>query len=63
MSDTRLKSDTYCQILVSPGIGATLQLFFEIKVLMTEDLPVDNYFQNVKIRKCMYLIRPQKLVF
>ena len=36
----RLNSEIYCQILVSPGIGATLQLFFDISVLMTLDLPV-----------------------
>jgi len=29
----------YCQILVSPGIGATLQTFLRLSVLMIELLP------------------------
>jgi hypothetical protein len=36
MSEIRLKSEMYCQILVSPGMGATLQLFLEMRVLITE---------------------------
>ena len=30
---------TYCQTLVSPGTGAALQAFFQIKELITLDLP------------------------
>lgn len=33
----------YCQILVSPGIGATLQTFFFRNVLIMEDLPTLGY--------------------
>ena len=29
----------YCQILVSPGTGATLHTFFFFSVLITLDLP------------------------
>lgn len=36
----RFMSVIYCQILVSPGIGATVQTFFFRNVLMMEDLPV-----------------------
>mmetsp|Transcript_8104 Transcript_8104/g.23309 ORF Transcript_8104/g.23309 Transcript_8104/m.23309 type:complete len:207 (-) Transcript_8104:219-839(-) len=43
MRDIRLKSVTYCQILVSPGMGATLQLFLEMRVLMTLDFPTLGY--------------------
>lgn len=30
----------YCHTLVSPGIGATVQTFFFLRVLIIEDLPV-----------------------
>lgn len=33
----------YCQIFVSPGIGATVQTFLFRKVLMIEDFPVLGY--------------------
>jgi len=33
----------YCQIFVSPGIGAVLQTTFLRKVFMIEDLPVLGY--------------------
>lgn len=33
----------YCQIFVSPGIGATVHTFFLRKVLIIEDFPVLGY--------------------
>ena len=33
----------YCHTFVSPGIGATVQTFFFLKVLMMEDFPVFGY--------------------
>ena len=39
----RFISVIYCQILVSPGIGATVHTFFFRNVLMIEDLPVLGY--------------------
>ena len=39
LKKTRRISVTYCQILVSPGIGATLQVFFPLSVLITELFP------------------------
>jgi len=36
----------YCQILVSPGIGATVQTFFFLMVLMILDLPTLGYPMN-----------------
>lgn len=30
----------YCHTFVSPGMGATVQTFFFLSVLMIEDLPV-----------------------
>ena len=33
----------YCQTLVSPGCGATVQTFFLRRVLMTEDFPTEGY--------------------
>ena len=35
----RFVSVMYCQTLVSPGTGATLQTLPALRVLMTEDLP------------------------
>merc|ERR1712226_424988 len=43
MSEIRLNKDTYCQIFVSPGMGATLQDFFDKSVFMTELLPTFGY--------------------
>ena len=39
MRKMRFMSVMYCQTLVSPGMGATLQLFFFTSVLMTLLLP------------------------
>jgi hypothetical protein len=33
-------SVTYCHTLVSPGMGATEHTFFDLRLLMMEDLPV-----------------------
>mmetsp|Transcript_1816 Transcript_1816/g.2433 ORF Transcript_1816/g.2433 Transcript_1816/m.2433 type:complete len:308 (-) Transcript_1816:224-1147(-) len=43
MRDMRLKRDMYCHILVSPGMGATLHDFLEMRVLMTDDFPTLGY--------------------
>lgn len=32
-------ADTYCQTLVSPGIGATVATFLDLRVLMMLDFP------------------------
>lgn len=37
-------SEIYCQTLVSPGIGATVQTFFFFNVLMMELLPTLGLF-------------------
>jgi hypothetical protein len=42
----RFMSVMYCHTFVSPGIGATLQLFFFTSVLMTLLLPTFGYPMN-----------------
>mmetsp|Transcript_71553 Transcript_71553/g.213511 ORF Transcript_71553/g.213511 Transcript_71553/m.213511 type:complete len:244 (-) Transcript_71553:277-1008(-) len=40
---SRLVSEMYCHMRVSPGTGAALQTFFFFSVLMTEDFPTFGY--------------------
>mmetsp|Transcript_137 Transcript_137/g.1076 ORF Transcript_137/g.1076 Transcript_137/m.1076 type:complete len:263 (+) Transcript_137:899-1687(+) len=52
-----LVSVTYCHTFVSPGIGADLQAFLPLSVLMTEDLPTLGYPTNPTQVTCFLLLK------
>lgn len=52
-----LVSVTYCHTFVSPGIGADLQAFLPLSVLMTEDLPTLGYPTKPTQVTCFLLLK------